>query len=981
MFSFDHAALPQLTTRKALILVDFQNDFLAPDGALPVSEPAGFVDRAVELAATFRSTGDVVWVQSRFDEPRLLSPEQIVASDTAPAIVPATRPSSRLRRKILALEVDEEPDDEPDPPGSADPEAFLSHDEPACVKASSPGCEMPVVVKDAVRKGDLVMSKTHYSAFHGTHLLRMLRAKMVIEVFICGSLANVGVYATALDAAGHGMAITVVEDCCGYRSEARQAIAVRKLIELTGCEIASYKEVIDIIKPQPPPKSSNTASSSGRPAPSTHSGSTAPKVGRASMSPDIVQPMTGLRLASGSPAPVAPEISSSTLDTVASTPAPTPNVNIQPEDTPLVPREAIKSDEKPKTETKIDKKSTQATREDAQPHSTTSTNTNESTQAAQDVTKPHHPSSAINKEPAQATRAAPKPHLPCNSATKMDSSIEAKAIPSSPLLAAEPDPTSKSSTDTDSDDEQLQQRGLCDGDTDVIEDLLPAALEQGVFEKLRDEIRWQRMSHQGGEVPRLVAVQGEVAEDGSIPIYRHPSDESPPLLPFSPTVIAIKAATEKHLGHPLNHVLIQHYRDGNDYISEHSDKTLDIVRGSYIANVSLGAQRTMVLRTKRLDKDPSRTDPPPEDLKRKIQRATLPHNSLCRMGLRTNMKWLHSIRQDKRADRDKSAAERAYSGARISLTFRQIGTFLDRDETVIWGQGATGKTRKDANAVINGQTPEAIKMLQGFGTENHASAFEWDAYYGKGFDVLHMRTAPRFFTSVDPIINMRISIMLAECGVSYANGSMPPAATVKEKSSDRTGNSNLRGSVEPKDTPEPQGTPESKSNPEAKNTSLGPETAPIKFVDNDAGKSVVHGDLAIMLYLDSCYGQGKTGSPAPLQAELANRFTRFQQGIALLDKWRHVNASKGNKSAVEVLKKELAPWNSYAADAKDEFLAGSAPSLPDFAVWPVLHAIVEEHGADIFDGLGSLLNYYRTMLDRESIKKALIKANPPEKGK
>lgn len=32
----------------------------------------------------------------------------------------------------------------------------------------------------------------------------------------------------------------------------------------------------------------------------------------------------------------------------------------------------------------------------------------------------------------------------------------------------------------------------------------------------------------------------------------------------------------------LNHVLIQKYRNGEDYISEHSDKTVDIVRGTSI---------------------------------------------------------------------------------------------------------------------------------------------------------------------------------------------------------------------------------------------------------------------------------------------------------------------------------------------------------------------------------------------------------------
>ena len=69
----------------------------------------------------------------------------------------------------------------------------------------------------------------------------------------------------------------------------------------------------------------------------------------------------------------------------------------------------------------------------------------------------------------------------------------------------------------------------------------------------------------------------------------------------------IREHVERVLGHPVNHVLIQCYRTGSDYISEHSDKTLDIVRGTSIVNVSVGAQRQMVLRRKR---DPSVRPPP-----------------------------------------------------------------------------------------------------------------------------------------------------------------------------------------------------------------------------------------------------------------------------------------------------------------------------------------------------------------------------------
>ncbi|KJA16059.1 hypothetical protein HYPSUDRAFT_47805 [Hypholoma sublateritium FD-334 SS-4] len=272
------------------------------------------------------------------------------------------------------------------------------------------------------------------------------------------------------------------------------------------------------------------------------------------------------------------------------------------------------------------------------------------------------------------------------------------------------------------------------GDTYLVADFLPPEQADGVFEKLQAEVKWQNMYHRGGDVPRLVAVEGEVAEDGSYPIYRHPADRSPPLDPFSATVAMIRAHVEKALNHPVNHVLIQLYRGGKDCISEHSDKTIDVVPGSSIVNVSFGAERTMTLRQKR-DRTVAAADelhPPP----RPSQRIPLPHNSLFVMGLATNAQWLHGINHDNRPQNTKAPAEQAYGGVRISLTFRRIGTFLSRDGARIWGQGARSKTQEDAGLVV--QDVEEVKRLTlAFGGENQQSVFDWDATYGEGFDVLH----------------------------------------------------------------------------------------------------------------------------------------------------------------------------------------------------------------------------------------------------
>ena len=220
----------------------------------------------------------------------------------------------------------------------------------------------------------------------------------------------------------------------------------------------------------------------------------------------------------------------------------------------------------------------------------------------------------------------------------------------------------------------------------------------------------------------------------SHPIYRHPADASPPLLQFSPTVSRIREAVEARLNQPVNHALIQHYRSGKDYISEHSDKTIDVVAGSKIVNVSIGATRSMTLRTK---KDAlSSTGDLEEDNSRKHQKFPLPDRSMFVMGLDTNAKWLHSIRHDNRPFHIKSEEERYMNGERISLTFRNIGTFLNADGTKIWGQGAVAKSAAEARDVLTDRGA-VEELIDWFGRENHQSNFDWKGVYGQGSDVVN----------------------------------------------------------------------------------------------------------------------------------------------------------------------------------------------------------------------------------------------------
>jgi hypothetical protein len=337
------------------------------------------------------------------------------------------------------------------------------------------------------------------------------------------------------------------------------------------------------------------------------------------------------------------------------------------------------------------------------------------------------------------------------------------------------------------------------------------------------------------------------------------------------------------------------------------------------------------------------------------------------MGLATNARWLHSIRQDKRLDRDKTPGELAFAGARISLTFRHIATFIDAAQARIWGQGATAKTREGARAVVNGQTEEAVRMLRAFGAENNRGDVfgeeGWGVWYGEGFDVLHMGTPKRVFfassTSASgeglgeaAVVNMRVALALAELGVGCAKGSV--------------------------------------------------EGGEVKLEDNDPGRAVVEGHASVLRYLDAVYGAGRRYDQMGA-GEVARRFTRLQRGLDLWGKWAVAVGEVGlreeeggevgeelRQQVKKVLGKELADWEAWAEEAAAAGAAGdkttpgeteqagsgcfyiaggNQPSPADFAVWPVLHNMVRVCGEEL---LGEhLRRYYAAFKERSSVAKAL----------
>jgi hypothetical protein len=128
-------------------------------------------------------------------------------------------------------------------------------------------------------------------------------------------------------------------------------------------------------------------------------------------------------------------------------------------------------------------------------------------------------------------------------------------------------------------------------DSFLLLDIFPSDIADDLFYDLKDEIKWNTMRQKGKRVPREVSIQGTITienNDEYEPLYRHPADEQPELVSWTPTSLKIKEQIEEIIQQKINHGLIQYYKNGKDNIGEHSDKTLDILLQSNIVNYSLG---------------------------------------------------------------------------------------------------------------------------------------------------------------------------------------------------------------------------------------------------------------------------------------------------------------------------------------------------------------------------------------------------------
>ena len=246
--------------------------------------------------------------------------------------------------------------------------------------------------------------------------------------------------------------------------------------------------------------------------------------------------------------------------------------------------------------------------------------------------------------------------------------------------------------------------GLGAGDTELILDVIRNDGDDKnssgyIVDKLMHELQWEVMVGSKNEMlPRLQNLQADLpkisengnAQDSSdviIPVYRYPGNYSGTewnTWQWSHTTLKIKDCVEKALqplyDQKMNHCVSNLYRDGADRIDHHSDKDLDLNRNGMIVSVSLGCTRVMELRDRKNPGD--------------VARIELPEGSMLVLGPYSNSSFTHSILPQYEVDFLEQGMKkpkcRVEKGGRISLTLRDVRTFLDVRTQRLFGQGISG---------------------------------------------------------------------------------------------------------------------------------------------------------------------------------------------------------------------------------------------------------------------------------------------------
>jgi len=186
---------------------------------------------------------------------------------------------------------------------------------------------------------------------------------------------------------------------------------------------------------------------------------------------------------------------------------------------------------------------------------------------------------------------------------------------------------------------------LADAELDYLPGWVDADLADSWLHALVGRTPWQQpelfIHGRYHRTPRLTAWYGDPEAR-----YRYSGTIHEPL-PWTPLLEDIRQRVMKTVGQPLNAVLLNHYRDGQDSMGWHSDAEPELGRDPLIASLNLGGSRRFDLRrvgSTRIEHS-----------------LTLEHASLLVMRGPTQHHWQHQVAKTRQA-----------CAPRLNLTFRLI---------------------------------------------------------------------------------------------------------------------------------------------------------------------------------------------------------------------------------------------------------------------------------------------------------------------
>lgn len=491
-----------MAPRSALLIIGLQNEFLDPEVGRCVMATIGtgkpsFVDKLKTFIPPFRVRGgDVIWMRSEYQKPRdFIDPRNdetvLIISDDSDSDSEAEGDDETgiiKEEKLKGVKGVR-------PPLRTDAFLAVESDHPPCAPAT-PASEFHPSIKDSITSPpDRVMVKTWFSAFKETSLLQTLRGRFISDLYICGVITNVCILATAADAAKHGFNVFVMPDCLGYRNLVAHQQSLKVMVDDYGVEEVSSGKLIkgwekEMLKKKLKAEGTDGASSKG------------PSLGAISFSKEeLVKMVAGIKMGEvvGRLGGV-PEQDEEAEEAEGPPPAEAPLIAVDPlvavseEYSDSMLRKALAQ-----RNVKRGGGAAEAARK---------------LQAEKDTGNPGRTGKGKNfdqggkkdeGEEGAGRAKKPREHRKKKSHSSRDSG-KAKDPPRNVITPG---------TRFDSKAPVMKAGDvLGEGDSRLVNNILPRFLAKVAFEKLKKEVAWRTMYHRGGEVPRMVAVEGDIDEDG-----------------------------------------------------------------------------------------------------------------------------------------------------------------------------------------------------------------------------------------------------------------------------------------------------------------------------------------------------------------------------------------------------------------------------------------------------------------------------------